>query len=165
MDLGPLGADHPAVKTFTGPTPQAEVAWTEGWKRADIAAANGHGNARSVALLQAVVANRGRVGPVSLLSDETIGLIFREQARGVDLVLQEVQRFGIGYGLADPEVRPYLPEGRICYWGGWGGSQIIVDCDRHLTIAYMMNRMMPGTGGDTRGEAIISATYAALGIA
>ncbi len=162
VDLSGLGTDHPAIKTFTGPIPRAEWAWTPEWRRAEIGAANGHGNARSVALVQAAVANGGRVGEVELLSPRNIELIFSEQARGPDLVLQDVQRFGIGYGLADPEVRPYLPDGRVCYWGGWGGSQIIVDCDRRMTIAYMMNRMLPGTGGDTRGEGLISAAYAVL---
>jgi CubicO group peptidase (beta-lactamase class C family) len=162
VDLSGLGPDHPAIKTFSGPAPSAEAAWTEAWRRADIGAANGHGNARSVAIGQAIVANGGTVGDTTLLSPSTIELIFDEQARGTDLVLQDVQRFGIGYGLADKEVRPYLPEGRICYWGGWGGSSIIVDCDRRMTIAYMMNRMMPGTGGDSRGEGLISATYAVV---
>lgn len=162
VDLSGLGPDHPAIKTFSGPAPSAEAAWTEAWRRADIGAANGHGNARSVATAQAIVANGGTVGDVTLLSPSTIDLIFREQARGPDLVLQDVQRFGIGYGLADKEVRPYLPEGRVCYWGGWGGSSIIVDCDRRMTIAYMMNRMMPGTGGDSRGEGLISAAYAVM---
>ena len=33
-----------AVRTFTGPTPNADDANTPGWRRADIGAANGHGN-------------------------------------------------------------------------------------------------------------------------
>jgi CubicO group peptidase (beta-lactamase class C family) len=155
-----LDPDSPRAKTVSGPAVAAEVAWTEGWRRAEIGAANGHGNARSVALVQAVVANGGRLGDVTLVSPATIDHIFDEQFRGVDLVLGEVERFGIGYALADPEVRPDLPEGRICYWGGWGGSQIVVDCDRRMTIAYVMNRMVSSSAGDTRGEALVRATYA-----
>ena len=49
IDLEALGMDSPAVKTFTGPTPAADDANTPGWRRADIGAANGHANARSVA--------------------------------------------------------------------------------------------------------------------
>ena len=163
VDVSSFEQDHPALKTFNGPGPKAEVAWTEAWRRADIGAANGHGNARSAAVTQAVVANGGAVGDVSLLSPSTIDLIFDEQSRGTDLVLQTHQRFGIGYALTDPVASPYLPAGRVCYWGGWGGSRMIVDCDRQMTIAYMMNRMLPGTGGDFRGEALIEATYSALG--
>ena len=52
------------------PPPNAEYAWTESWRRAEIPAANGHGNARSVATIQAAVAGRGEVGGVRLLSSE-----------------------------------------------------------------------------------------------
>ena len=59
---------------------------------------------------------------------------------------------------------PFLPQdGRVCYWGGWGGSLIIVDCDRRMTISYMMNRMEAGLVGDFRGDALIRAAYAAVG--
>ena len=38
----------PAVKTLTGPAVPAEEANTPAWRRADLGAVNGHGNARSV---------------------------------------------------------------------------------------------------------------------
>ena len=28
-------------------------------------------------------------------------------------------RFGIGYGLPQRDILPWLPDERICYWGGW----------------------------------------------
>src|ERR1700734_271316 len=46
FDIEALGPDSPAVRTFTGPVAAAEEANTPGWRRADIGAANGHGNAR-----------------------------------------------------------------------------------------------------------------------
>ena len=57
-----------AFRTFANPVPNAEYAWTEAWRRAEIPAANGHGNARSVATIQAAVAGGGEVGGVRLLS-------------------------------------------------------------------------------------------------
>ena len=59
-------------------------------------------------------------------------------------------------------VIPYVPEGRTFFWGGWGGSMIVMDLDRRLTISYMMNRMAPGILGSDRAEAYIRAVYAAL---
>jgi CubicO group peptidase (beta-lactamase class C family) len=150
IDLATLDMDSVAVKTFTGPAPDASVANTTAWRRAEIGAANGHGNARSVARIQAVVANGGTLDGVSLLSPSTVDLIFREQSNGVDLVLGLPLRFGIGYGLTDPETFAFLPSGRVCHWGGWGGSVIIVDVERHLTIAYVMNKMAGGLVGDLR---------------
>src|SRR5262249_47969636 len=67
------------------------------------------------------------VGGVRLLRPETIDLIFTEQINGIDLVLGVPLRFGIGYGLPVPVLLPWIPDERICYWGGWGGSMIIMD--------------------------------------
>ena len=59
FDFATLDWDSVLVKTFTGPAPDATTSWTPEWRQADIGAANGHGNARSVALLQALVACAG----------------------------------------------------------------------------------------------------------
>ncbi|MGI9598160.1 MAG: serine hydrolase domain-containing protein [Acidimicrobiales bacterium] len=162
FDLESMDMNSPAVKTMTGPAPAAETAWTPEWRRADIGAANGHGNARSVAKAQAVVANGGTLDGVQLLSPATIAKIFEVQADGVDVVLGEQLKFGIGYGLKSA-TSAYLPDGNLCFWGGWGGSSIIVDTDRRVTFAYMMNRMAEGVLGDERGVNLFQATYDALG--
>lgn len=159
FDLEAMGVDSPAVKTFTGPVPDIPAALTEGWRRADIGAANGHGNARSVARVQSVVANGGTVDGVTLLSPKTIDRIFEEQSNGVDLVLGLPLRFGIGYALPLPAVFPYIPEGRVCFWGGAGGSMIIVDCDRRMTVSYMMNKMQAVLVGNATAEAVIRTAY------
>jgi CubicO group peptidase (beta-lactamase class C family) len=148
-----------AFKTLTGPPVDANWANTQAWRRAEIGAANGQGNARSVARIQSVVACGGELDGVRLLSPKTIDLIFAEQANGVDLVLGLPLRFGIGYALPQQETLPYIPDRRICFWGGWGGSMIIVDLDHRMTIAYMMNVMEGGIIGGVRAEALIRAAY------
>ena len=60
-------------------------------------------------MLQAVVANGGEVDGVRLLSPTTIELIFDEQGDGIDLVLGVPLRFGIGYGLPEPQTLPSSP--------------------------------------------------------
>jgi CubicO group peptidase (beta-lactamase class C family) len=150
-----------AFKTFSGPPADATYANTAGWRRADIGAANGHGNARSVARIQAVVANGGSVDGVELLSPTTIDRIFDVQSDGVDLVLGAPLRFGIGYGLPSASL-PMLPDGRICFWGGWGGSVIVVDTERRATLAYMMNKMAAGILGNPTSFALIEAFYRAI---
>jgi CubicO group peptidase (beta-lactamase class C family) len=162
MDLAALGMDSPAVRTFTGPIPNAEDANTPGWRNADIGAANGHANARSVARVMSVIPRGGEVDGIKLLSPKTIDLIFREQQNGVDLVLGVPLRFGIGYGLPQADTIPYIPAGRVCFWGGWGGSLIIMDTDRRMTIAYMMNKMGPGVVGSDRGAQYVTAVYDAV---
>jgi CubicO group peptidase (beta-lactamase class C family) len=100
---------------------------------------------------------------VRLLSADTIALIFDEQSHGTDLVLGVPLRFGIGYALPEAETVPYVPQGRACYWGGWGGSVILMDLDRRATISYMMNKMAPGIIGSDRSEAYVRVIRDCLG--
>ena len=60
LDFEALGPDSLTVKTLTGPFTEADAANTPGWRRADMGAVNGHGNARSVARIMSVVARGGR---------------------------------------------------------------------------------------------------------
>ena len=146
FDLSTLTPGSPMEKTFYGPEGNPNSANTVEWRRADLGAVNGHGNARSMARILSVISLGGTVDGVRLLGPDTIDLIFQEQANGVDLVLGVPLRWGIGYGLPQPETVPSIPDdGRICFWGGWGGSMIIMHPDRGLTISYMMNKMSDGT--------------------
>jgi CubicO group peptidase (beta-lactamase class C family) len=146
FDLSMLTPGSPMEKTFYGPEGNPNSANTVEWRRADLGAVNGHGNARSMARILSAISLGGTVDGVRLLGPDTIDLIFEEQANGVDLVLGVPLRWGIGYGLPQPETVPSIPDdGRICFWGGWGGSMIIMHPDRGLTISYMMNKMSDGT--------------------
>lgn len=71
-------------------------------------------------------------------------------------------RFGLGYALSNPASTPTIPEGRVGFWGGYGGSIVIADADRRMTFAYVMNRMSPGIIGSPRSEAYTRAVYSAL---
>jgi CubicO group peptidase (beta-lactamase class C family) len=159
--FGALGPDHPAVRTLTNPLIAAEQSWQEAWRRAEIPAAGGHGNARSVARVQSVLACGGEVDGRRYLSEAGCRAVFEEQARGIDLVLQAPLWLGTGYGLNGEET-PLSPNEHTCFWGGWGGSIVVVDQDARMVVAYVMNRMGEGTLGDTRGAAIVLAAYEAL---
>ena len=163
FDLASLDPDSPVYKTFTGPVADAAAANTPAWRRAELGALNGHGNARSVARILRVLALGGEAGGVRLLSPDAIGLIFDEQSHGPDLVLGVPLRFGIGYALPETETVPYIPPGRTCFWGGWGGSVILMDLDARTTISYMMNKMGPGIIGSDRSEAYVRAIQDCLG--
>jgi CubicO group peptidase (beta-lactamase class C family) len=160
-DLTRLEPHSVAFKTVTGPLgdPNIELSRTERWRRADIGAFNGHGNARSVARIQSAVACGGQVDGVRLLSPKTIDRIFEVQSDGIDLVLGIHLRMGIGYGLLPmPGVLPFLPAGRLCTWGGAGGSLVLIDVDRRLTFAYVMNKMVPCLVGPT-ASALVERLY------
>jgi CubicO group peptidase (beta-lactamase class C family) len=108
--LDAVPEDHPMRKTFSAPplTPEtAEAADTIAWRRADIGASNGHGNARSLACALSPISLAGK--GVQLLSPDTIDLIFQEQANGIDQVLVVPLRWGIGFGLPQPQSFPNCP--------------------------------------------------------
>jgi CubicO group peptidase (beta-lactamase class C family) len=161
LDFSELPPTHPAIRTFGTVVLDATITRTDAWRAAEIGAANGFSNARAVARIQSIVTNGGEVDGVRLLSPETIERIFEVQSDGVDLVLFQPLRFGIGYALSSPATPP-MPPGRVAYWGGWGGSIIVNDVDRGVTFAYVMNKMSGGIIGSPRSESYLTALYAAL---
>jgi CubicO group peptidase (beta-lactamase class C family) len=148
------------VRTFINPPLDASMAHQAWWRRAEIPAANGQGNARSVATVQSIIAGRGEARGVRLLSEKGCDPIFEEQANGQDLVLSVPVRFGMGYGLGS-ETMPLGPG--ACYWGGYGGSIIVMDTESQLTVAYVMNRMEGGLTADPRGFNIVMGAVTSLG--
>ncbi|KAF6803772.1 beta-lactamase [Colletotrichum sojae] len=154
FQIGAREADWPRVAELVPPTIPAPPPGSSDW---------GPKPGTTAALISATL---GDDDDRRLLSRETVDLIFREQSYGTDLVLGPVIRFGCGLGLrgnGDSLVDSWTPEGRLCFWGGWGGSLVINDVDRRITIAYAMNKMSNSTAGN---DAVISyiGVYKALGV-
>ena len=139
-EAAPRGRGNPPI--------HPAIANTVAWRRAEIPAANGHGNARSVAAVQSVLAGGGTARGVRLLSPAGCERVFEEQYRGTDQVLGVPMRYGIGYGLHGG----WLPNPRTCFWGGWGGSIVVVDLDARMTVSYVMNRMLDQDRRATAGH-------------
>jgi CubicO group peptidase (beta-lactamase class C family) len=95
------------------------------------------------------------------MSERGCEAVFEQQSHGTDLVLGVPLAFGMGYGLITDET-PLSTNRRSVFWGGWGGSIVVVDLHNRMVISYMMNRMGEGTMGDDRGVGIIFAAYGAL---
>jgi CubicO group peptidase (beta-lactamase class C family) len=149
------------ARAWGNPPLSAELAATPAWRRAEIPGAGGHGNARSVAAVQSVLACGGTARGVRLLSEAGCAAVLEEQSYGKDRYLGVPLRFGMGYALVSAEA-PLSPNPRSCFWGGWGGSLVVVDLDARLTVAYVMNQMHSGTLGDARGAGVVLAAYASL---
>ncbi|HEY3139668.1 MAG TPA: serine hydrolase domain-containing protein [Acidimicrobiales bacterium] len=141
---------------LTGAEPNARE-----WRAAEVPAAGGTGNARSVARVHSALANGGTVDGVKVLSNEGVERIFTERYHGVDQVLGMKMRLGTGFGLMNETV-PLSANPRACFWGGWGGSIAVVDVDAELSVAYVMNRMAGGLVGDLRGAMLVFAAYQSL---
>ncbi|QFZ74590.1 serine hydrolase [Streptomyces fagopyri] len=121
------------------------------WRRAEIPAANGVGNARSVGLVQSVMACGGAVRGMRLLSRAGCDRARQEQFSGKDRVLGMPIRWGLGYGLFD----------NTFGWGGWGGSLVVIDPEARMTVAYVTNQMRE-PADDTRGLEMVMAAYEGL---
>jgi len=150
-----------ASRTFRSPAIVAQDSWTPAWRKAEIPAANGHGNARSVAKIHASLACLGEAGGHRLFSEATARSVMKERISGIDMALGAPMRFGLGFGLNSADM-PLSPNANTCFWGGWGGSVIIIDQDARLSMSYVMNKMYPGLMGDTRSGGFVAAVYEAL---
>jgi CubicO group peptidase (beta-lactamase class C family) len=145
----------------SNPPLRAEESRDRAWRAAEMPAVNGHGNARSVARVAAALACGGELDGVKLLTPPTIEKIIEEQYYGPDLVIDMPIRWGLGFGLPSKEM-PIGPNPRAFYWGGWGGSVIVVDLDARVSFSYVMNKMSANTMGDKRVFGPAMALYGCL---
>lgn len=188
---GPIGADFhiglpstedPRVADLTPPPPGAAIGEGTGdplvtnmasnppinpldtrtreWRGAEIPAAGGTGNARSVAAVQSLMANGGWANGKQIMSEAGCRRAMELQIEGTDKILGIPVRYGLGYGLAGGSV-PF-PNPNTIFWGGYGGSLVVVDMDAKATYAYAMNKMAATTTGDMRAFTILMAAWGAM---
>jgi len=115
----------------------------------------------SVVKAQTALANAGNAFGKALLSPQAVAQAFQEQANGIDKVLLMPLRFGMGYALSN-EMMIKGPGNNALWWGGLGGSMVIIDADRHLCMSYAMNQMKHTVVGDERSSSLVSAVYRSL---
>ncbi|RFC70231.1 serine hydrolase domain-containing protein [Streptomyces sp. AcE210] len=155
-----------ALAALTNPIAGASEANTAAWRAAEIPAANGHGTARAVAALYAIVAGKGRSGDRQILSPEGAERIREGQGSCRDLVLgagfTHETELGLGLWLSGPN-GSYGPNPRAVGHDGFGGSFGSADPESRVAMGYVMNRMGPHIADDPRKMALISAVYDALG--
>ncbi len=155
------GPQSPLAKNMaTNPPINPADTRTRGWRGAEIPAANGQGNARSVAAVQTLMANGGVAGGKRLLSEAGVLKALELQIEGQDQVLNMPVRYGMGYGLPGP-MRP-LPNPNTVFWGGYGGSLVVCDMDARLCMAYAMNKMAGTTVGDMRAGMLMAGVWGSL---
>ncbi len=152
-----IPSDMPGLSDLTrnmieSPRLDIGITRTRAWRGAEIPAANGHGNARSVAQIQTILACGGHAQSKLFLHDSTIHRALVPQIEGTDLVLGLHAKYGLGFGLA-PMIP--LPGSDCLFWGGYGGSLVVIDTARHATYAYVMNKMGMTTIGDDRALGLI----------
>ena len=134
---------------------------------AEMPAANGITNARSLARFYAALIGGVENGPSdALLSPEQIDAARTCQTEGPDRVLsfpgiELPSTIGLGFWTASA-FAPYGGE-RAFGHSGAGGSVGFADPEAGIAGGYVMNRMMQGLSGDPRSRPLIKASYDAVG--
>ena len=142
-----------AVRTLSNPPCRAEQSWEIAWRRAEIPAAGGTAmRDRSPRSSRCSPAAAARTASASCRRPAAIRA--REQIATRPTwcsACPSVSAWATASTRADT---PLSPNPRTCFWGGWGGSLVVVDLDAALSVAYVMNKMGEGTPGDFRGAGI-----------
>ena len=153
--LFPFALQNPTIRPYRD-------ACSSAWRVAEIAAANGHGNARGIARIYAALAQGGSSKDVQVMRPETIARMTRQQWGMVDdLVLGRPMRRGCGVNLNTAE--QYGPSPLAFGHSGAGGSIGFADPHRRLGVGYAMNQMQPGIEADTRGSRLVRAIIDCVG--
>lgn len=131
------------------------------WKRAELPAMNGHGNARSLARVYAAMANGGAVDGVRLMSPQSVERAATVQYEGEDRNNggHVIRTLGFQKPATSDDPRPREAFGH----GGMGGSLGFADPVNRLSFGYAMN-MMSFAGGpvDNRADDLARAVYQSL---
>lgn len=150
FDYSALDPDSVFVKTMINPYLPVQVTSTPQWLAAELAGVNIQGNARSIAQLNQVFSHGGMLGDTQVLSPTTVQQVYEPQSSGPDRVLAMPITFGLGLGLSHPDSPGWLPDGTVSWWAGYGGSIVVNDAQRKVTMAYVPNRMTPELVGPQR---------------
>jgi CubicO group peptidase (beta-lactamase class C family) len=137
------------------------------FRAAELPAANGVTNARSLARLYAALIGGVDGGPSDAMLDaEQVGIARALQTSGLDQVLSlpgfDVEStIALGFWAASP----FAPMGGLHAFGhyGAGGSLGFADPEHHVAGGYVMSKMDMGVSGDPRSGALVRASYEACG--
>ena len=157
--LGDTAAQRLLKVSFTEPSAMTTLAFANPpsiltssnrpeWRRTQQPAANGHGNARSLAGFYAGLLD-GR-----LLTSELLAEMTREHAHGEDLTLLTGTRFGLGCMLDQPAVAnaTFGMGPRSFGHPGAGGSVGFADPERDVAFGFVTNSLGPYVLMDPRPQ-------------
>lgn len=157
-----VAMDSIAGRTLTSALLTALEPRTREWRAAEILAAGGIGNARSIARIHSALACGGEVDGVRIMSEAGARRALEVQIENLDQVLMANMTHGIGFGRRLEGWNVVQSENSM-FWGGWGGSLAVVDFDNRVSFSYVMNRMDASLTGDPRNQRIAAAVYESLG--
>jgi CubicO group peptidase (beta-lactamase class C family) len=137
--------------------------------RAELPSSGGVGNARSLAGLYRGIVHDGTIGRFELTDDDLARMGAVQSAASEDAAICSPGRWTLGFlksgatarGI-DPPMRTGLSEDAFGHTGA-GGSLGFADPGCGLSFGYVMNQMGSEMGNTPRAQALVDATYRALG--
>jgi CubicO group peptidase (beta-lactamase class C family) len=155
-ELNALVFGNPVIRPY-------KDACSSAWRRAEIAASNGHGNGRGIARVYGAMANGGELEGVRIISPEAIEQSTRQEVGDeVDLVVGSSMRRARGFMLNT--LNGYGPSPNAFGHAGAGGSTGFADPDNGVGIGYAMNQMHMDGLTMPRASVLIESTYRCLGV-
>lgn len=136
---------------------------SEGWRSNEVGAGQGHGNARAIARLFAMLGNGGALDGVRIMRQATRdqAIAFQCESDGTDPLFDIPIRFALGYELNCPPF-PMGPNARAFGHWGAGGSFGFADPDAGVSFGYTPNFMHDGLELGPRGAALVNAVFDCL---
>jgi CubicO group peptidase (beta-lactamase class C family) len=146
---------NPSIKPYKDASSMA-------WRKAEIAAANGQGNARGIATVYGAMANGGELNGVRIISPEAIAEATKQEVDDrIDLVTGYAMRRARGFMLNTDG--GYGPSMAAFGHAGAGGSTGFADPENNVAVGYAMNQMQADPDAVPRSKLLIDATYKCLG--
>ena len=130
---------------------------SEEFRRAVFASGNGHGNARAMAKIYALLAGGGELDGTRLLSSALI-----DKARTVQWehncgLTNRPFKYGLGFFLNKPPLTPMGANPRSFGHPGAGGAIGIADPEARMSFSFSPNYMCSGEGVGQRCTALVEA--------
>jgi CubicO group peptidase (beta-lactamase class C family) len=131
------------------------------WRASEFPSTSGHSNARAISRFYGALAAGGEIDGYRVLSPETIARANTIESDGEDAILGRPNRFGLGFQLTIPGVRPLGPGAHSFGHYGNGGVLGFADPDAQIGFGFVCNRS-GRSWRDPRNIALIDAVYASL---
>ena len=125
---------------------------------AEIPASNMHATAKGLAELMHTMANGGvDANGACVIEAAALADALRTRIEGEDLVLPFHLRWTAG--LMANTNGFFGPSPTAFGHAGFGGSAVMIDPERRISAAYVMNRMSPHLAGDPRAVRLFTSLY------
>ena len=119
----------------------------------------GHGNARGIARVYAMLANNGEIDGVRLLQPETVERLSKLQWEGICGMTGSAWRMGLGFMHNTPPRTPMGSNIKAFGHAGSGGALTFCDRERNMAFGFCTNYQPEGMPPGIRPRSLVAAAF------